>query len=144
LPPQPTERSGAGHREVPPISKYVIAVVATLLLFVGGAQGAERSFHASVGVNWGRTVWGIKDSVSPELVFSLPDHYAGRDLTFRLCWVNTKRQKACISRTRTLRGTDSGGVIKNVYLRPTFLPRWTTFTWSFEGQAVARLRARVK
>lgn len=108
------------------------------------AQAAERSFRASVGVNWGRTVWGIKDSVSPALVFSLPDEYSGRDLTFRVCWVNTKRQKACMSRTRTLRGTDSGGVIANVYLRPAFLPRWTTFTWFFEGQAVARLRARVK
>jgi hypothetical protein len=132
-------------QEGPPISKYVIAVaVVATLFFVGVAQATERSFDASVNVKWGFTVWGIKDSVSPALVFRLPDEYAGRDLTFRVCWVNTKRQKPCVSRTRTLRGTDSGGVIANIYLRPTFLPRWTTFTWFFEGQAVARIRARVK
>jgi hypothetical protein len=107
-------------------------------------ERVEGTFVASVGVHRGFTIWGIEDAVSPALEFSLPERYSGQAVRFRVCWKNIRRKTACVSRTRILFGTDTGAVIANIYLRPKYLPRWTTFAWFFEGERVARISAYVK
>jgi hypothetical protein len=107
------------------------------LAFVEVAQ-AEESFVAGVSVD------PISQKVSPMLEFALPERYAGRDVRFHVCWVNVKRKTVCVARTRTLLGSDTSSVITNIRLSPTFLRRWTTFRWYFEGRQVTKDTFRVK
>jgi hypothetical protein len=116
----------------------VLAAVVGLALLCAALARAEGTFVAGVDVD------PLSRTVHPTLEFSLPERYAGRDVRFRVCWVNRFRRTVCVSRTKSLLGTDTSSVIANIRLRPLPLRRWTTFRWSFEGRQVAKVTARVK
>jgi hypothetical protein len=122
----------------------VVILTSVMLMAAGMAHAVEGTFIASVDVHRGLTIRGIRNPVSPALEFSLPERYQGQDVRFRVCWRNINRKTICVSKTRSLLGTDTSSVIANVYLSSKNMRRWTSFTWYFEGSQVARKTARVK